>query len=119
MGTNQYASGTGHKEVTRTKKVKCSVHSNAYEDNFWRPDYDLREVPKPICNGPARTQSTWSAHKPQEEATHTRTGPDTTNTINLLDEVDFDSVKPDCAYKSSTEGPALLGNSPDRSLEEI
>jgi hypothetical protein len=47
----------------RTKKVKRSVHSNAYEDDTWQPDYDLKEVLEPIRNSPAMTQSTGPAHR--------------------------------------------------------
>jgi hypothetical protein len=83
MSTNLHARGTGPEGVTRTKKVKRSVRSNAHEDDSWQPDYDLREVPKHICNGPAKTQSTRPVHRPQEEAAYTKRRPDTTNAINL------------------------------------
>jgi hypothetical protein len=46
----------------RTKKVKHSVRSNAHKDESWWLDYNLREVPETVRNGPARTQSTKPAH---------------------------------------------------------
>jgi hypothetical protein len=45
MGIDLYARGIGPEGVMRTKKVKCSVCSNAHKDNFWQLDYDLKEVP--------------------------------------------------------------------------
>jgi hypothetical protein len=72
MGTDLHARGTGPEGVTHTKKVKRSVRSNAHKDDSWRPDYDLREVPELVRNGPARTQSTGPTHKAQEDAAYTR-----------------------------------------------
>jgi hypothetical protein len=62
MGTNLHARAMDPEGVMRTKKVKHSVRSNAHKDESWWLDYNLREVPETVRNGPARTQSTKPAH---------------------------------------------------------
>jgi hypothetical protein len=55
MGTSFYTKGTCPEGVMRTKKVKRNIRSNAYGDDSWRLDYDLREVPKPVRNNLTKT----------------------------------------------------------------
>jgi hypothetical protein len=116
IGTNLHARGTGPKGVMHTKKVKSSVRLNAYEDDSWRLDYDLKEVPEPVHNSPTRTQSTGPTHRAQEDAAHTRRGLDATIVINLSDGEEFHLKSPDCTHESSPEGPASHANLPAPSV---